>query len=104
MGSIRLNPSYDPGRIGVGDFALIVFDHDIPGVQPADLPRAAQLASRESVGPAQPAFTVVGYGLTRLLGGSGDGGPVRPDFTSGGTARSTLNGSSRSRRHRCGWR
>jgi hypothetical protein len=85
MGTIHLNPGYDPNRLAVGDFAVILFDEDIPGIQPALLPSAGQLESLPSAGADRSQLSVVGYGLTRLLGGAEGGGRPAPDFTSGGT-------------------
>jgi hypothetical protein len=72
--------------IGTGDLAVITFRHPLP-VTPASLPPAGLLDQLAQPALLASTFSVVGYGLTRFLGGSNGGGRPVPDFTSGGTRK-----------------
>ncbi len=88
-GTVHTNPAYDPAGSGnrgdFGDLGVIVFDAPIPGVTPAQLPRAGYLddLARE---PGRARFEIPGYGISRYEGGSDGGRAGRtPDPSSGGT-------------------
>jgi V8-like Glu-specific endopeptidase len=85
-GTVHTNPAYDPQRADdPGDLGVVVLDRPVTGITPAALPTAGLL---DALGPSQlsdATFTVVGYGASRLLGGSNGGGPPQWDPYSGGT-------------------
>jgi hypothetical protein len=85
-GTVHTNPAYDPTSLtDPGDLGVIVFDTPVPGITPASLPTENLL---DQLGPqelSRAAFTVVGYGVSRYLGGSNGGGSPGPDLTSTGT-------------------
>ena len=86
-GTIHINAGWNPMiGIGVGDLAVITFTSPLP-VSPATLPTAGLLDQLGQPALLASTFNVVGYGLTRFLGGSNGGGRPQPDFASGGTRK-----------------
>jgi Trypsin len=86
-GTIHINPNWNAKiGIGVGDLAVITFANPLP-VTPASLPTAGLLDQLGQPGLLASRFNVVGYGLTRFLGGANGGGLPQPDFASGGTRK-----------------
>jgi hypothetical protein len=87
-GTLHTNPAFDPtNATDPGDLGVIVFSSPIPGVVPASLPSAGLL---DRLGPAmlsRDRFDVVGYGISRNLGGSSGGGRSHPDLSSTGTRK-----------------
>ena len=75
----RLN---DPHDIGV-----VVFNQPIPGITPATLPYAGELDELGPQGLREEVFPVVGYGISKLLGGANGGGPPDIDRSSAGTRK-----------------
>ena len=73
---------------------VVVFDSPVPGITPAALPTAGLL---DELGPnelSDEVFPVVGYGISRLTGGSN--GAARPDRPSSpAPAGRETGGSSR---------
>ena len=68
-----------------GDFGVIVFSEPVEGITPASLPTLGLL---DQLGPQDlhnTVFPTVGYGITRLLGGSNGGGQPDIDRNSAGT-------------------
>ena len=88
-GSVHTNPLYTPFMTGSqsdpGDFGVIVFSEPVNGISPAALPTAGVLDQLGPQGLRSLAFPTVGYGITRLLGGSNGGGPPDIDRSSAGT-------------------
>jgi len=86
VGTVHTNPAFDPQPADApGDLGVIVFDEAVTTIAPAALPTAGLL---DQIGPQalrNATFDVVGYGISRFLGGSDGGGQPRPDLTSGGT-------------------
>ncbi|WP_284614720.1 trypsin-like serine protease [Aquabacterium humicola] len=91
-GTIHLHPGYrsDPAsnrRQDSHDVAVIVFGQAVAGVTPAALPAAGLL---DALGPnalRPQAYPVVGFGISRLLGGRDGGGPRDIDRSSAGTRK-----------------
>ncbi len=88
-GTVHTNPLYTPFMTGSysdpGDFGVIVFSAPVTGIIPAALPTVGLL---DQLGPQDlhnMVFPTVGYGITRLLGGSNGGGPPDIDRNSAGT-------------------
>ena len=85
-GTVHTNPGFDPQRADdPGELGVVVFDTPVPGITPASLPGAGLL---DALGPqrlAATTFEVVGYGVSRFVGGSNGGGTPHPDRTSAGT-------------------
>jgi hypothetical protein len=87
-GTIHINPAYDPTNTpNTGDLAVIVFPTPVSGITPASLPTERLLDQIGPRGLSRATFNVVGYGVSRYLGGSNGGGRPRPDFASTGTRR-----------------
>lgn len=87
-GTVHTNPAYDPRRANdPGDLGVVVFDTPVAGITPAELPTEGLLDALGPQGLKDAMFEVVGYGVSRLLGGSNGGGPPAPDRTSGGTRK-----------------
>jgi hypothetical protein len=88
-GVVHTNPAYIPFGTGSqhapGDFGVIVFSQPVNGITPATLPAAGLLDQLGPQGLHAVVFPTVGYGITRLLGGSNGGGPPDIDRTSAGT-------------------
>jgi hypothetical protein len=88
-GSVHTNPLYAPFMTGSqsdpGDFGVIVFSEPVNEITPAALPRAGLLDQLGPQGLRSVIFPTVGYGITRLLGGSNGGGPPDIDRDSAGT-------------------
>jgi hypothetical protein len=88
-GSVHTNPSYTPFMSGSqhdpGDFGVIVFSEPVGDITPAALPTAGLLDQLAPQGLRNEVFPMVGYGITRLLGGSNGGGPPDIDRNSAGT-------------------
>jgi V8-like Glu-specific endopeptidase len=85
VGTVHTNPAYENlSADNPGDLGVIVFDAPIPGITPASLPPENLLENIGARALNQALFTVVGYGVSALLGGGNGGGPPHPDFTSGG--------------------
>lgn len=81
-GTVHTNPAYDPSNTkDRHDLGVIVFDTPVSGITPASLPTEGSLGQLG----AGTSLKAVGYGLSRILGGSAGGGPPRLDFTSSGT-------------------
>ncbi|MFO1327146.1 MAG: trypsin-like serine protease [Rubrivivax sp.] len=88
-GTLYLHPLYraDPAsnrHDDPHDIAVIVFAQPVTGITPAQLPHAGMLDALGPAGLGAQAFPVVGYGITRLLGGPEGGGPRDIDRTSAG--------------------
>lgn len=92
-GTVHTNPDFraDPQtsnrRDDPNDMGVVVFDSPVPGITPAALPTAGLL---DELGPnelSDEVFPVVGYGISRLTGGSNGGGPPGIDRSSAGTRR-----------------
>jgi hypothetical protein len=81
MGSIHIDPAYNPAVPGDGDYAIIEFASPLP-VNPARLPTLNGLSSRSLSSVTLP---VVGYGTTALIPGT-----PYPDFSSGGLRKVDL--------------
>lgn len=88
-GTVHTNPLYIPFMTGSqsdpGDFGVIVFSVPVIGITPASLPTLGLL---DQLGPQDlrnTNFPTVGYGITRLLGGSNGGGQPDIDRNSAGT-------------------
>jgi hypothetical protein len=84
----RKDAQFENRRDDPHDMGVIVFDQPISGITPAALPTERLL---DTLGPQELAaavFPVVGYGISRLLGGANGGGPPRPDRSSAGTRTS----------------
>ena len=85
-GTVHTNPAYDPtSTADPGDLGVIVFEMPVHGVTPASLPTANLLGQLSPQELSRATFEVVGYGVSRYLGGSKGGGRPRPDVTSTGT-------------------
>jgi hypothetical protein len=88
-GTVYTNPLYTPFTSGSqhdpGDFGVIVFSEPVAGITPASLPTAGLLDQYGPQGLHNVIFPTVGYGITRLLGGSNGGGPPDIDRNSAGT-------------------
>lgn len=84
-GTVHTNPAYDPmNTMDPGDLGVIVFDEPVAGVTPASLPTERAL---ERLGLRHFDFNVVGYGVSRYVGGSDGAGTPRPDWSSAGTRK-----------------
>ena len=87
-GTAHINPAYDPqSQDDTGDLGVVVLDTPVTGITPAELPTEGLLDVLGPQGLRDTRFNVVGYGVSRSLGGSNGGGKPRPDFTSGGTRK-----------------
>ena len=88
-GSVHTNPLYTPFMTGSqsdpGDFGVIVFSEPVNGITPASLPTSGLLDQLGPRGLRNMVFPTVGYGITRLLGGSNGGGHPDIDRNSAGT-------------------
>jgi len=84
-GTVYTNPAFTRSQNDPGDFGMIVFAEPIEGITPALLPAADLLSGYGPQGLHDVVFPTVGYGITRLLGGTEGGGPPRPDRDSAGT-------------------
>ena len=88
-GTVHTNPLYTPFMSGSqdnpGDFGVIVFSAPVTGITPASLPTAGLLDQLGPQGLHNIVFPTVGYGITRLLGGSNGGGAPDIDRNSAGT-------------------
>jgi hypothetical protein len=88
-GTVYTNPLYTPFMTGSqydpGDFGVIVFSEPVNGIIPASLPTSGLLNQLGPRGLRNVVFPTVGYGITRLLGGSNGGGPPDIDRNSAGT-------------------
>jgi V8-like Glu-specific endopeptidase len=83
----RLDPQFRNRRDDPHDIGVVVFDEPIQGITPARLPTQGLL---DQLGPQElsdEVFPVVGYGISRLLGGANGGGTPRPDRDSAGTRK-----------------
>jgi Trypsin len=81
------NPAFTQRQDDPGDLGVVVLDQPVEGITPAQLPTASLLDGLAAHGLHNEVFTVVGYGISRLLGGDDGGGKPRPDRTSGGTRK-----------------
>jgi hypothetical protein len=90
-GAVHTNPSYTPFGTGSqhdpGDFGVIVFSQPVNGITPAALPTAGRLDQLGPRGLRNVVFPTVGYGISRLLGGSNGGGQPDIDRDSAGTRK-----------------
>ncbi|HSV41084.1 MAG TPA: trypsin-like serine protease [Nocardioidaceae bacterium] len=88
-GTVHTHPSFGafPGRNDPYDIGVVVFDEPVPGITPATLPTAGLLDELGAQGLGDEVYPVVGYGITRLLGGADGGGTPRPDRDSAGTRK-----------------
>jgi hypothetical protein len=88
-GVVHTNSAYIPFATGAysdpGDFGVIVFSQPVNGITPAALPTAGLLDQLGPRGLRNVLFPTVGYGVTRLLGGSNGGGLPDIDRNSAGT-------------------
>jgi Trypsin len=88
-GTVHTNPLYTPFMTGSqhdpGDFGIIVFSEPVNGITPASLPTAGLLDQLRPQDLRKMIFPTVGYGITRLLGGSNGGGLPDIDRNSAGT-------------------
>ena len=84
-GTVYTNPSFNRSQNDPGDFGVIVFAQPVEGITPASLPTAGLLDQYGPQGLHDVAFPTVGYGITRLLGGSNGGGHPDIDRDSAGT-------------------
>jgi hypothetical protein len=90
-GTVHTDPAYDPNHTSdPSDLGVIVFDAPIPNITPASLPSAGMLDRLGPQGLSGQTFTLVGYGVSRVTGGSNGGGRPQPDKTSGGTRKDAL--------------
>lgn len=87
-GTVHTNPLYIPFTTGSqhdpGDFGVIVFSEPVNGITPASLPASGLLDQLGPRGLRNVVFPTVGYGITRLLGGSNGGGHPDIDRNSAG--------------------
>ena len=84
-GTVYTNPSFTRLQDDPGDFGVIVFAQPVEGITPALLPTAGLLDQLGPQGLHDVVFPTVGYGITRLLGGSNGGGQPDIDRSSAGT-------------------
>jgi len=84
-GRVHTNPLFTGSQDDPGDLGVIVFSKPVKRITPASLPTAGLLDQLGPQGLRTVVFTVVGYGVTRLLGGSSGGGPPGVDPFSAGT-------------------
>lgn len=84
-GIVYTNPAFNRSQNDPGDFGVIVFAQPIKGITPALLPTAGLLDQLGPQGLHDVVFPTVGYGITRLLGGSNGGGRPDIDRDSAGT-------------------
>jgi len=84
-GSVHTNPLFTHSQDDPGDLGVIVFSKPVKRITPASLPTAGLLDQLGPQGLRTVVFTMVGYGVTRLLGGSSGGGPPGVDPFSAGT-------------------
>lgn len=93
-GVVHTNPAYVPFNTGSqadpGDFGVIVFNRPVTGITPALLPGPGLLDQLGPQGLHDVIFPTVGYGISRLLGGSSGGGPPGIDRSSAGTRKVAL--------------
>jgi V8-like Glu-specific endopeptidase len=88
VGTVHTNPAYNPTPVDdTGDLGVIVFDAPIPGITPALLPPENLLEKMGQKALNNTSFSVVGYGVSALVGGADGGGKPGPDVTSGGTRK-----------------
>jgi hypothetical protein len=85
-GTIHGHPDY-AGQSKENDVAVIVFDEPIVGIAPARLPPAGLLDDLGPGGLRGRTFTVVGYGISRIIGGPYGSGQPHVDGASGGTRK-----------------
>lgn len=83
----RLDPQFRHRRDDPHDIGVVVFDEPIQGITPARLPTQGLLDQLGPQGLKDEVFPVVGYGISRLLGGQDGGGAPRPDRDSAGTRK-----------------
>jgi hypothetical protein len=88
-GIVHTNPTYIPFMTGSqydpDDFGIIVFSVPVSGITPASLPTLGLLEQLSPQHLRNIVFPTVGYGITRLLGGSNGGGQPNIDRNSAGT-------------------
>lgn len=85
-GTVHTNPAFDPQRADdPGDLGVVVFDEPVTNIAPALLPRAGLLDAVGVRGLKSAEFEVVGYGVSRFVGGPNGGGQPHPDRSSAGT-------------------
>lgn len=88
-GTVHTNPMYTPFMTGSqsdpGDFGVILFSESVNGITPALLPTAGLLDQLGAQSLHAVDFPTVGYGITKLLGGSNGGGQPDIDRNSAGT-------------------
>jgi secreted trypsin-like serine protease len=76
-GTFHAHPDYKPGNNAQSannpDIAVVVFDHPIPGITPAQLPSAGLLDAMKAAGTLNQStqFTSVGYGDSEFTNGPG---------------------------------
>lgn len=84
-GTAYTHPAWDPLRAdNPNDLAVIVLDAPVTGVTPAALPTAGLLDELGPQGLRALDFEVVGFGISRAVGGAEGGGQPDIDRTSGG--------------------
>lgn len=87
-GTAHLHPAYDPRRgDDPHDLAVIVLHEPVAGITPASLPTEGLLDELGPQGLQASTFELVGYGVSRLIGGENGGGQPDIDRTSGGTRK-----------------
>jgi len=84
-GTLHTNPAFTQRQNDPGDFGVIVFDNPVIEITPASLPTVGLLDQLGPQGLHNVIFPTVGYGITRLLGGSEGGGHPDIDRDSAGT-------------------
>ena len=94
-GTVHTNPAFDAQRADdPGDLGVVVFDKPVTNIASAKLPRAGLLDALGVRGLKSAGFEVVGYGVSRFVGGANGGGQPRADRASAGTrlvANQTFN-------------
>jgi len=87
-GTAHLHPAWNPQRADdPHDLAVVVLDSPVVGVTPAALPTAGMFDTWTRADLRGADFELVGYGISRLLGGANGGGAPFPDFASAGIRR-----------------
>lgn len=87
-GTVHTSPDFDPASMtNPGDLGVIVFDTPVPDITPAALPTANLLDQVGAEELRHTTLNVVGYGISRSVGGLNGGGRPGPDPTSTGTRK-----------------
>jgi hypothetical protein len=86
-GTVHTNPAFTQRQDDAGDMGVVVFDVPVTGVTPVELPTEGLLDELGPQGLRSETFPVVGYGISRLLGGANGGGPPDIDRSSAGTRK-----------------